>query len=264
MNNKDIAAALGQVSDIESEMKMRDNLPPLPSKEELRSFMNNVKALIFPDIYGSGQDVFLLIAKVEATLRKYSPEDAVGAFVENLPEVKRLVMTDVSAVAHNDPAVASGVEVVLSYPAIHEMTYYRTAHSLYTLGVAMIPRMLTEIAHGDTGIDIHPAARIGEYFAIDHGTGVVVGETCIIGNHVMLYQGVTLGARNFQYDDKGMPLDVPRHPILEDNVTVYSNTSILGRVTIGHDTVIGGNIWLTHDVAPHSRIIQHKAVTEKE
>ena len=116
------------------------------------------------------------------------------------------------------------------------------------------------MAHSETGIDIHPAATIGEYFCIDHGTGVVIGATAIIGNHVMLYQGVTLGARNFTYDAEGRPIDLPRHPILEDHVTVYSNTSILGRVTIGHDTIIGGNVWLTQDVPPYSRILQQKAV----
>lgn len=251
------------VTGAEREMKLRENLPVLPSKAELVVFASDVKALIFPDIYGSGTDALLLLAKVESTLRKYTSESNVGAFVAQLPEIKRLLLTDVYAVTHNDPAVAGGVEVVLSYPAIHVMTYYRAAHALYALGIPMIPRMLTEIAHCDTGIDIHPAARIGEYFAIDHGTGIVVGETCIIGNHVMLYQGVTLGARNFSYDDAGMPIDVPRHPILEDNVTVYSNTSILGRVTIGHDTIIGGNVWLTHDVPPNSRIVQHSAVSEK-
>ena len=118
------------------------------------------------------------------------------------------------------------------------------------------------MAHSATGIDIHPAAQIGEYFSIDHGTGVVIGATSIIGNHVMLYQGVTLGAKNFTYDEQGIPINVPRHPLLEDHVTVYSNTSILGRVRIGHHTVVGGNVWLTHDVAPHSRILQSQAIEE--
>ena len=118
------------------------------------------------------------------------------------------------------------------------------------------------MAHSATGIDIHPGARIGEYFAIDHGTGIVIGATTVIGNHVMLYQGVTLGAKNFKYDPDGRPLDVPRHPVLEDNVTVYANTTILGRVTIGHDTVVGGNVWLTHDVPPQSRILQTRAVEQ--
>ena len=140
------------------------------------------------------------------------------------------------------------------------MTHYRIAHRLHKMGVPVIPRIITEQAHSKTGIDIHPGAQIGEYFSIDHGTGVVIGETCIIGNHVTLYQGVTLGAKSFKYDEQGNMLNVPRHPIIEDNVTIYSNASVLGRITIGHDSTIGGNIWLTHDVPPYSRILQSKAV----
>jgi serine O-acetyltransferase len=137
---------------------------------------------------------------------------------------------------------------------------YRMAHVLYELGVPLIPRVMTELAHNETGIDIHPAAQIGHHFTIDHGTGVVIGETTIIGNHVTLYQGVTLGAKSFKYDEQGNMLNVPRHPIIEDYVTVYSNASILGRITIGHHSTIGGNIWLTHSVPPNSRILQSKAV----
>ena len=171
-------------------------------------------------------------------------------FWAQIPEIKRLINTDVDAVLHNDPAVTDRGEVILSYPLQYAMIHYRAAHVLYQLGVPRIPRMLTELAHSRTGIDIHPAAQIGEYFCIDHGTGV------IIGSHVVLYQGVTLGAKNFEYDDQGRPIDIPRHPILEDHVTVYSNTSILGRVTIGHDTVVGGNIWLTQDVPANSIVLQ--------
>ena len=140
------------------------------------------------------------------------------------------------------------------------MPPYRIAHKLHELKVPVIPRIITELAHSKTGIDIHPGAQIGEYFAIDHGTGVVIGETSIIGNHVTLYQGVTLGSKNFKHDEQGNILNVPRHPIIEDYVTVYSNASILGRITIGHHSVIGGNIWVTHNVAPNSRIQQSKAV----
>jgi serine O-acetyltransferase len=141
------------------------------------------------------------------------------------------------------------------------MINYRVAHELLTMGIPVLPRIITESAHSSTGIDIHPGAKIGEYFSIDHGTGVVIGETCIIGNHVRLYQGVTLGAKGFKLDDKGMPMNVPRHPILEDYVIVYSNSTILGRITIGHHTIIGGNIWQVNSVPPYSRIIQKKAVT---
>jgi len=178
------------------------------------------------------------------------------AFWAEIPSIARLVNTDVDAVLHNDPAVTDRGEVILSYPLTYTMVHYRAAHVLYLLGVPRIPRMLTELAHSRTGIDIHPAAQIGDYFCIDHGTGVVIGETAIIGSHVVLYQGVTLGAKNFEYDEQGRPIDIPRHPILEDHVTVYSNTSILGRVRIGHDTVIGGNVWLTQDVPANSMVLQ--------
>jgi len=182
------------------------------------------------------------------------------SFISEIPEIRRELLTDVEAIASNDPAASGREEIIACYPGITAMLHYRTAHRLLKMGIPVLPRFITEMAHSATGIDIHPAARIGEYFAIDHGTGIVIGATAVIGNHVMLYQGVTLGARNFRYDDKGHPLDLPRHPILEDNVTVYSNTSILGNVRIGHDTIIGGNIWLTHDVPPNSRIQQGKAI----
>jgi serine O-acetyltransferase len=142
------------------------------------------------------------------------------------------------------------------------MIHYRTAHELLLLGVPVLPRIITERAHSLTGIDIHPGACIGEYFSIDHGTGVVIGETTVIGNHVNLYKGVTLGARNFVMDECGNPINVPRHPIIEDNVVIYSNATVLGRITIGHDSVVGGNVWLTNDIPPHSRITQQKASSD--
>ena len=181
-------------------------------------------------------------------------------FVDALPEIKRLLYSDVQAMFDNDPAAPNYGEVIFCYPVVNAMTHYRIAHKLHELRVPVIPRIITELAHSKTGIDIHPGAQIGEYFAIDHGTGVVIGETCVIGNHVTLYQGVTLGSKNFKYDAQGNILNVPRHPIIEDHVTVYSNASILGRITIGHHSVIGGNIWVTNDVAPYSRIQQTKAV----
>lgn len=230
--------------------------------------MDLVNYIIFPDYsdiptWTDGQSAIrdILSAQLTTVLDDEARVAAIAeSFVDSLPEIGRLLHTDVEAVAHNDPAVQDLGEVVLCYPVVRVMLHFRTAHRLYELGVPRIPRILTEMAHSATGIDIHPAAQIGEYFAIDHGTGVVIGATSIIGDHVMLYQGVTLGAKNFSYDSAGHPIDKPRHPILEDNVTVYSNTSILGRVRIGHDTIIGGNIWLTHDVPPHSRILQSRAV----
>lgn len=183
-------------------------------------------------------------------------------FIDTLPEIKRVLYTDIEAMSNADPAVTAYGEIIFCYPIVQVMLHYRVAHALLMLGVPVLPRIITEMAHSKTGIDIHPGAQIGEYFSIDHGTGVVIGETCIIGKHVTLYQGVTLGAKKFTYNENGVPVNTPRHPIIEDNVTIYSNSSILGRITIGHDTIVGGNIWLTESVRPYSKIVQQKAVSE--
>mgnify|MGYP005930690971 FL=1 len=185
--------------------------------------------------------------------------EVAARLLEQLPELRRRLGTDVKAVFDGDPAAVSYEEVILCYPALVALTHYRLAHALLQLGVPILPRLISEAAHSATGIDIHPGAEIGEYFSIDHGTGVVIGETCVIGNHVRLYQGVTLGAKSFKFDAAGNILQEPRHPILEDNVVVYSNSSILGRVRIGHDTVVGGNVWQTTDLPPYSRVIQGRA-----
>jgi serine O-acetyltransferase len=184
-------------------------------------------------------------------------------FVGRLPELRRVLTTDVIAAYEGDPAAKNHGEIISCYPVIKALTNYRMAHELLTLGVPLIPRMLTEMAHSETGIDIHPGAQIGESFTIDHGTGVVIGETCIIGRHVKLYQGVTLGARSFPLDDEGKPIKgIPRHPILEDDVIVYSNATILGRITIGRGATVGGNIWVTQDVPAGCRVVQQKASQE--
>lgn len=185
--------------------------------------------------------------------------EVAAQLLKQLPELRRQLGTDVKAVFDGDPAAVSYEEVILCYPALVALTHYRLAHALLQLGVPILPRLISEAAHSATGIDIHPGAEIGEYFSIDHGTGVVIGETCVIGNHVRLYQGVTLGAKSFKFDAAGNILQEPRHPILEDNVVVYSNSSILGRVRIGHDTVVGGNVWQTTDLPPYSRVIQGRA-----
>ena len=181
-------------------------------------------------------------------------------YIDRMPDVKRLLYSDVEAMFDNDPAATNYGEVIFCYPVVNAMTHYRIAHELHKLGIPVLPRIITELAHSKTGIDIHPGATIGDHFSIDHGTGVVIGETAIIGSHVTLYQGVTLGAKSFKYDADGNMINCPRHPILEDNVTVYSNSSILGRITIGHDSIVGGNIWLTHSIPPHSKILQSKAI----
>lgn len=180
-------------------------------------------------------------------------------FISRLPGLRRILATDVEAAYNGDPAAESYGEIISCYPAIKALTGYRIAHELLVLGVPLIPRIITEMAHSETGIDIHPAAQIGHHFTIDHGTGVVIGATCIIGNNVKLYQGVTLGAKSFPLDDKGNPIKgIPRHPILEDDVIVYANSNILGRITVGRGATIGGNIWVTEDVPPGARIVQKK------
>ena len=240
-----------------------------PSVSQLKRLMELVGYVIFPDYsdvpsWTNGNEaIHAVLADQLSTITDITDSDKMADdFVQALPEIARLLHTDALAVMHNDPAVKSMQEVILCYPVVKVMVHYRTAHQLHLQGVPIIPRVITEMAHSATGIDIHPAAQIGEHFCIDHGTGVVIGATSVIGNHVMLYQGVTLGAKNFSYDANGVPIDMPRHPILEDYVTVYSNTSILGRVRIGHHTIVGGNVWLTHDVPPHSRVLQSRAIEE--
>ena len=232
---------------------------PLPSVDQVKQIITLVKRIIFPDYFNKRQSdesirsyyigvhmeelVTLLTKQIAHGLQFCEDCEAIRtkeqvyteaerlalAFVDTLPEIKRLLYTDVQAMFDNDPAAPNYGEVIFCYPCMNAMTHYRIAHKLHELKVPVIPRIITEQAHSKTGIDIHPGAQIGEYFAIDHGTGVVIGETT-------------------------------RHPIIEDHVTVYSNASILGRITIGHHSTIGGNIWLTHSVPPNSRILQSRAV----
>jgi len=183
--------------------------------------------------------------------------DLAWAFIQRLPEVRRLLATDVAAAYEGDPALRTPEEAVFCYPGIQAITNQRLAHELLKLEVPLLPRLITEHAHSLTGIDIHPGARIGESFFIDHGTGVVIGETCIIGRHVRIYQGVTLGAKSFPLDEEGKPIKgIDRHPIVEDDVVIYAGATILGRVTIGRGSTIGGNVWLTRSVPPESAITQ--------
>ncbi len=281
-------ALLSKLSEQERSMMPKIEAP-LPSVEQVKHIVALVKNIIFPDYFNKRQPdetvrSYCIGVHMEELLRVLTKQIAHGLqfcedcecaqtiqqvyheaerlaalFIDELPEIKRLLYTDIQAMFDNDPAATNYGEVIFCYPVINTMTHYRIAHKLHELHVPVIPRIITEQAHSKTGIDIHPGATIGEYFAIDHGTGVVIGETCIIGNHVTLYQGVTLGAKNFKYDEKGNILNEPRHPVIEDYVTVYSNASILGRITIGHHSTIGGNIWLTHNVPPHSRVLQSKA-----
>ena len=188
-----------------------------------------------------------------------------AGFLARLPDVRRLLATDVRAAYEGDPAATSPAETILCYPGVFALTCHRVAHELHALGVPLLPRMITEHAHSLTGIDIHPGARIGERFFIDHGTGVVIGETSEIGNGVRLYQGVTLGARSFPLDGQGHPVKgIPRHPIVEDDVIVYSGATILGRITVGAGSIIGGNVWLTRSVPPGSRVQQRTGARDIE
>ncbi len=191
-------------------------------------------------------------------------EEATGEFLDRLPEVRRLLLSDVRAAYQGDPAARSHDEIILAYPGLVAITTHRLAHELYRLEVPLLPRIWSETAHGRTGIDIHPGARVGESFFIDHGTGVVVGETCRIGDGVRIYPGVTLGAKSFPLDEAGKPIKgIDRHPIVEDGVIVYSGATLLGRITIGRGSVIGGNVWLTHDVPPGSVVTQGQAREER-
>ncbi len=287
---KDFQETVGRLSDMGS-MKglfhQHRHGDPLPSTPALQEIIALSRAVLFPGYYGKssidlttvsysiGVDVErfynLLIEQVEAGLcfecdrgetncadgdLHNKAKGIAQEVVEQLPDVRAVLATDVEAAYLGDPAAQNYGEVISCYPAIKALTVYRIAHELYRLGVPLIPRIMTELAHSETGIDIHPAATIGKYFTIDHGTGVVVGATCIIGNHVKLYQGVTLGAKSFQLDADGNPVkNVPRHPILEDGVIVYSNATILGRITIGRGAVIGGNLWVTNDV-PAGRVLK--------
>lgn len=183
--------------------------------------------------------------------------EIVQRFTERLPTLRRLLDTDVEAAWRGDPAARSVDEVLICYPSMLAIIHHRLAHQLHVDGAKLVARIIAEVAHDKTGIDIHPGAQIGDGFFIDHGTGVVIGETAILGRNVRLYQGVTLGARSFAADDAGvMVRNIPRHPIVEDDVVIYAGATILGRVTIGARSEIGGNVWLTHDVPPGSRVIQ--------
>lgn len=184
-------------------------------------------------------------------------QQAVAALLNGLPGIRDMLQQDIQAAYEGDPAAMSTMEIVMSYPGLYAITIHRIAHALYTQGVPLIPRVMSEHAHSKTGIDIHPGATIGPGFFIDHGTGVVIGETCRIGQHVKLYQGVTLGALSFAKDETtGMLVKgTKRHPDVEDNVVIYAGATILGGETvIGHDSVIGGNVWLIHSVPPGSKV----------
>ncbi|HOH95830.1 MAG TPA: serine acetyltransferase [Candidatus Enterocola sp.] len=258
---------------------------PNPSELSLRCFIDLARTILFPGFFGNtsvssttlpyhiGVNVEKLFRVLweqlfagmcfECTeeerlleVKKKNAMNIAAEFVESLPDIKLMLRTDVEAIYKGDPAAKNFGEIILSYPGLKAIVNYRIAHKLLDLGASIIiPRIITEMAHSETGIDIHPGATIGNYFAIDHGTGVVIGETCILGDNVKIYQGVTLGAKSFPTDENGTLIKgIARHPILKNNVVVYAGATILGRITIGENAIIGGNTWVTDDVADNTSV----------
>jgi serine O-acetyltransferase len=257
----------------------------LPSRDSCLDIMHRLRSVLFPGYFrlsefseeGMAFHIGAILDGIAINLQeqirrgfcfscngqgdlKQCEKRAIGitnAFLERIPEVMLLLGDDVQAAYDGDPAAKSPGETIFCYPGIFAVTNHRVAHELYRLEVPVIPRIISENAHSVTGIDIHPGARIGRSFFIDHGTGVVIGETAIIGNRVRIYQGVTLGAKSFPLDEKGVPIKgIDRHPIIEDDVVIYAGATILGRITVSARSVIGGNVWLTHSVPPDSSIAQ--------
>ena len=275
--------------------KRRDKPPKLPSRKVLQTIIEGLVAALFPnrlglpDLKEEGIDYFVgytldvvlrdLVTQVilelnfsadrlsqlenkKTVICTKSPTDIVREFAQQLPAIRLLLDTDIKAAFEGDPAAKSVDEVLVCYPGILAIIHYRLAHVLHGLDLPLIARMIAEIAHSATGIDIHPGAQIDESFFIDHGTGVVIGETTIIGKHVRIYQAVTLGAKRFPTDEKGNLLKGhARHPIVEDDVVIYAGATILGRITIGQGSAIGGNVWLTCSVPANSNITQAQTLT---
>jgi serine O-acetyltransferase len=237
----------------------------LPQKTEVHRFIDSVLQMLFPqfaeqsytnpetieaELYQLRDDGEKLLLDIEPNLPASAAELA-NTFAESLPRIYDLLIKDARAMSDGDPAATGINEVILAYPGFYAIAIYRIAHRLCELGVPLIPRLLTEYAHQKTGIDIHPGATIDEYFCIDHGTGIVIGQTTVIGKHVKIYQGVTLGALSVDKTLAG----VKRHPTIEDNVVIYAGATILGgHVTVGHDSIIGGNVWLTETIKPFSKV----------
>ena len=254
---------------------------PAPSPAAIVEAVAAVRAAFFPGYFSSDSPQQLLdrarwILEQQASralafaARKALDEagrargtDVARLFIAGLPAIETLVASDVEAAFAGDPALRSRDEAIFSYPGLSAVLSQRLAHLLHRLEVPLLPRMITEDAHSRTGIDIHPGARLGGSFFVDHGTGVVIGETARVGERVRIYQGVTLGAKSFPKDSEGRPAKgIDRHPIVEDDVVIYSGATILGRVTIGRGSIIGGNVWLTHSVPAESRITQAESAAQ--
>ncbi len=261
----------------------------LPSRGAVLGIVADLRSILFPGFFGPADVAAdelpahfrraleaLVPALTDQIQRSFcfhrgiDPEDcaeeaasAVSAFLTHLPDLRSRLALDVEAALDGDPAARGPEETVLCYPGLLAITSHRIAHELHRLGVPILPRLIAEHAHGATGIDIHPAATIGRRFFIDHGTGVVIGETAVIGDNVRLYQGVTLGAKSFPVDANGAVVKgLPRHPVVEDDVVIYSGATVLGRITIGRGSVIGGNVWVTRSVPPGTQVTQAQAGRE--
>ena len=289
--NKELLDTIKKLSETESFKNLSREIEQsdlMPSTEVLKEIVELCRSILFPGFFGDsgvnsktmlyhiGVNVDklhgLLIQQIKAGMcfnsieasnactnfKKTSTEKAT-AFIMQLPEIREKLHTDVIAAYNGDPAAKSFGEVIFSYPSIRAISNYRIANALLHLRVPIIPRIITEMAHSETGIDIHPGATIGSYFTIDHGTGVVIGETATIGDNVKMYQGVTLGAKSFPLDENGNPIKgIKRHPHIGNNVILYSNTTILGTITVGDGAVIGGNLWIDTDVPAGAKLTQRK------
>lgn len=289
----DVVAMLVESGDNASTFYRYSDDVPMPSVEILSEIVEDLRTVLFPGYYGPSEItpdtmpyyIGSTLDRVERHLadqinRGYCfvcdknkvdrcqdcetrSRNMARAFITKLPEIRKFLLSDVEAAYDGDPAAKTHGETIFCYPSIRTMTNHRIAHELYKLGVDIIPRIIGEMAHSDTGIDIHPGATIGKSFFMDHGTGTVIGETCVIGDNVRVYQGVTLGAKSFpKGDDERLIKGLPRHPLVEDDVIIYAGATILGRVTIGKGAVIGGNVWVTRDVPAGAQIVQSRAMQQ--
>lgn len=288
MTEKTMLETLRELEEIgyESGLRAADASVPIPSRADAVKWIKDIQALLFPGYFalqeaGDGalsQEArlsrirYALKALLESAFvydccgRQGDIDALTDEFLSRLPQIKRLLCKDIDALYEGDPAARCREEVLICYPGFFAVSVYRVAHELYAMDVPFLPRMLTEYAHERTGVDIHAGATIGEYFFIDHGTGIVIGETTQIGDHVKLYQGVTLGAKSFELDENGNPVKgIKRHPNIGNHVVIYANATILGgRTSIGDNCTIGGNVWITKSVEPGQTVyFQPHTSTEK-
>ncbi len=284
-NLQGLVKELRHSREISHNIRHKGRVRELPSRETISAVVQGLTAAMFPTHFGAtihtdaNIDFFVgynlntafvrLVEQVRRSLHfdiqgnessadlKLKAEEITSQFAATLPALRAVLVSDLKAAYRGDPAAASYSEILLCYRGMTAIIHYRIAHALHRLGVRLVARLIADIAHATTGIDIHPGAEIGESFFVDHGTGVVIGETAIIGKNVRLYQAVTLGAVRFPAESDGsLVKGKPRHPIIENNVIIYAGATILGRITVGRDSVIGGNVWLTHSVPPGSNVTQ--------